>query len=178
VALTAAACSTKTLRLGTGICLVNQRDPIVTAKAVATRFKRMRENVAAMKAIWSHDESTFHGDFVSFESIASWPKPVQQPHPPILVGGNGPRAVDRVLHYGDGWLPEPEPRIFERIRGFRARADRVRNGHFAVTLYSATPNLVGAAKRAGVERCVFWLPPRPARAVAQAADALAGSLSL
>ncbi len=121
VSLTAAAVVTTRLLLGTGICLIAQRDPIQTAKLVAsidqvsggrflfgvgngwnqdemenhgtdfrTRHKRARENVAAMKAIWTHDTAEYHGEFVNFDPMQTWPKPVQRPHPPILVGGAFP----------------------------------------------------------------------------------------
>src|SRR5215210_8276250 len=139
VALTAAAGATTTLRLGTGVCLVPQRDPIVTAKEVATldllsggrfefgvgagwnreeienhgtdfsrRFGILRERVEAMKAIWTSEEAAYHGRHVTFSGLAAWPKPVQRPHPPVLVGGNGPKVLDRVLTYGDVWFPNRE----------------------------------------------------------------------
>ena len=72
-----------------------------------TRFRRMRESVEAMKEIWANDVASFSGDFVNFEAINSWPKPVQTPHPPIIVGGDGPRAVEHAVEYGDGWIPHP-----------------------------------------------------------------------
>ncbi len=65
----------------------------------------LRERVLAMKRIWTEDEASFAGDFVRFEPLWSWPKPVQKPHPPILLGGHGPRALQRVVDYCDGWLP-------------------------------------------------------------------------
>ncbi len=136
VALMAAASATDRLRIGTGICLVIERDPIITAKEVATvdrlsggrflfgvgagwnveemrnhgtntskRFRIMRERIEAMKAIWSEEEASYRGRHVSFERIWCWPKPLQQPHPPVLVGGNGPRVLDRVLALGDEWIP-------------------------------------------------------------------------
>ena len=58
-----------------------------------------------MKAIWTHEEASYSGEFVSFERIWSWPKPAQRPHPPVLVGGNGPTVLDRVLAFGDAWFP-------------------------------------------------------------------------
>src|SRR5919198_6607159 len=156
VALTAAAAATKKLRVGTGICLIIERDTITTAKSVAsldllsdgrfelgigggwnaeemehhgtdfkTRFKRLEEQVKAMKAIWTKDVAEYHGKFVDFEPIWSWPKPVQKPHPPILVGGNGETVLDRVLAYGDEWMPNrlaDEQKFFARVTELQERA--------------------------------------------------------
>ena len=69
------------------------------------RMAIMAERVEAMKAIWTEDEASYHGEFVNFERIWSWPKPAQRPHPPVLVGGNGPTVLDRVLAFGDAWMP-------------------------------------------------------------------------
>jgi probable F420-dependent oxidoreductase len=136
VTLTAAAAVTHTLKLGTGICLVVQRDPIQTAKLVAsidqvsggrflfgigngwnqdeienhgtvfaTRHKLVRERVAAMQAIWTQTKPEYHGEFVDFGPMMAWPKPVQKPHPPIIVGGAFPYAARRAIRYGNGWIP-------------------------------------------------------------------------
>ncbi len=135
VALTAAAAATPELRVATGICLVVERDPIITAKEVASldrlsggrfifgvgagwnreemqnhgtdpgrRFGLMRERVEAMKAIWTTEEAEYHGEHVDFDPIWQWPKPLQSPFG-VHIGGNGPRVEDRVLRYGDGWMP-------------------------------------------------------------------------
>jgi probable F420-dependent oxidoreductase len=145
-ALGAAAAVTSRLKLGTGICIVPQRDPIILAKQVATidhlsggrfvfgvaagwlaeemrnhgvqpqlRWQLMREQILAMKAIWTCDEAEFHGQFVDFDPIWSWPKPVQAPHPPVLVGGNGPRSLRAAAECGDGWMP-----IVAEAAGFEA----------------------------------------------------------
>src|SRR5438552_2201264 len=129
VALATAAAVTTTLKVGSGICLLVERDPITTAKEVASldflsrgrvlfgvgggwnaeemedhgtdfkqRWRVLRERVLAMKRIWTEDEAAFEGDFVRFEPLWSWPKPVQKPHPPILLGGHGPRAQARARH--------------------------------------------------------------------------------
>jgi probable F420-dependent oxidoreductase len=134
--LGAAAAVTSRIRLGTGVCLVAQHDPIILARQVATldhlsdgrflfgigagwvpdemrnhgleprlRWRVMREKVLAMEAIWTQDEAAFHGSFVSFNPILSWPKPVQKPHPPVLVGGNAPLSLRAAASYGDGWMP-------------------------------------------------------------------------
>jgi probable F420-dependent oxidoreductase len=136
VSLTAAAVATKTLKVGTGVCLVQQRDPIQTAKLVASidqvsggrflfgvgggwnqdemenhgtefksRFKLMRERIEAMKEIWTKSKAQYHGDMVNFDEMMAWPKPVQKPYPPILVGGAFPQAARRAIRYGDGWCP-------------------------------------------------------------------------
>lgn len=136
VSLTAAAAATTTLKVATGICLVIQRDPIQTAKSVAsidqisngrflfgvgagwnaeemadhgtafkTRFKLMEERIQAMRAIWTESKPEFHGDFVDFDPMMTWPKPVQKPHPPVLVGGAFPYGARRAIAFGDGWMP-------------------------------------------------------------------------
>src|ERR1051325_167201 len=136
VALTAAAMATTKLRVATGICLIIERDPITTAKEVASldmlsggrcifgigggwnaeemanhgtdfkkRWRILRERVLAMKEIWTKDEAEFHGEFVNFDKVWSYPKPLQNPPPPILMGGYGPTTFDRVIEYCDGWLP-------------------------------------------------------------------------
>ncbi len=138
VALAAAASVTRRIRLATGVCLVIQRDPIQTAKLVASldqvsggrflfgvgagwnidemenhgtpgqrRFKILRERIEAMKAIWSQEKAEYHGEFVDFDPLYAWPKPVQKPHPPIHVGGVFPGAAQRAVRYGNGWFPIP-----------------------------------------------------------------------
>jgi probable F420-dependent oxidoreductase len=138
-ALGAAAAVTSRLRLGTGVCVVAQHDPILLAKQVATidhishgrfvfgvaagwleeemrnlgvapdqRWQVMAEKLLAMKEIWTHDEAEFHGRFVDFDPIWLWPKPVQSPHPPVLVGGGGTRSLRIAAEHGDGWMPVVE----------------------------------------------------------------------
>jgi probable F420-dependent oxidoreductase len=149
VTLSAAAAATKTIKLGTGVCLVVQRDPIQTAKLVAsldqvsrgrflfgvgggwnaeemadhgtefkTRFKLMRERIEAMKAIWTEEAAEYHGDMVQFEPMAAWPKPVQKPHPPVIVGGMFPVAARRALRYGDGWIPHLRRPQYEDVTDY------------------------------------------------------------
>ncbi|HUN44672.1 MAG TPA: LLM class F420-dependent oxidoreductase [Acetobacteraceae bacterium] len=137
VSLTAAAVVTRRLRLGTGVCLVTQRDPIQTAKLVASidqvstgrflfgigagwnaeemadhgttdfksRFKLMRERIAAMQAMWTQSEAEYHGDLLNLPPMHVWPKPVQRPHPPVIVGGAFPYGARRAIAYGNGWIP-------------------------------------------------------------------------
>jgi probable F420-dependent oxidoreductase len=194
VALSAAATATEHLLIGTGICLVIERDPITLAKEVASldfisgarflfgigggwnqeemenhgtnpaqRWKLLRERVLAMKAIWTQDEAEFHGRFVNFDPIWSWPKPVQKPHPPILVGGDGPHALQRAVEYGDGWMPIPgrgHRPLSERIAELNRLAAEAGRGRIPVSVFGASPrpDVVQHYAELGVERCIFWLP--------------------
>ena len=162
VTLTAAAMATKTLKIGTGVCLVNQRDPIQTAKLVASidqisggrflfgigvgwnqdemenhgtvfasRAKLVRERVEAMKEIWTKSKAEYHGEFVNFDPMMTWPKPVQKPYPPILIGGAFPYSARRAIRYGDGWMPQvtagnptPLTDLIPRFRQLTAEAGR------------------------------------------------------
>jgi len=73
--------------------------------AFKTRFKLMHERVDAMRAIWTQSKPQYHGEFVNFDAMMTWPKPVQKPHPPVLVGGNFPHGAKRALAFGDAWMP-------------------------------------------------------------------------
>jgi probable F420-dependent oxidoreductase len=209
VALGAAATATEHLLIGTGVCLVIERDPITLAKQVASldfisrgrflfgigggwnqeemenhgtnpaqRWKLLRERILAMKAIWTQDEAEFHGRFVNFDPIWSWPKPVQKPHPPILVGGDGPHALQRVVEYGDGWMPIPglgQRPLSERIAELRRLATEAGRGHIPVSVYGVPPRpeVIQHYAELGVERCIFWLPPAPGEGVLPILDSYA-----
>jgi len=133
----AAAVVTKTIKIGTGVCLVIEHDPLALAKTVATidrlsngrfilgvgagwnaeemenhgtpyakRWKVLEERVKAMKALWTEEEASFHGDWVNFEKVWSYPKPVQKPHPPVIIGTFGSKwGCQRVADYAEGWIP-------------------------------------------------------------------------
>src|SRR5437870_1149850 len=191
----AAAAATRRLRLGTGICLVVERDPIVTAKEVATldrlsggrfifgigggwnaeemehhgtsfksRWRLLRERVLAMKEIWTKDEAEFHGEFVNFDRIWSLPKPLQKPHPPILMGGDGPTTFDRVVEFADGWMPLARSgrNPAEKIGLLRQRAEKAGRHpkSISVTIFFAKPEKVAleGLRAAGVERAIFGVP--------------------
>jgi probable F420-dependent oxidoreductase len=194
IALTAAATATRTLLLGTGVCLVVQRDPILCAKAVATadrlsggrllfgvgagwnveemrnhgtdpgtRMRLLRERVEAMKELWTQDEASYHGRFVRFDRIWSWPKPLQRPHPPIHVGGDGARVLDRVLAYGDGWMPlatrDGDDRLLRRVEELRSRAAAAaRRVEVTVHFAPVRPARLERYVEAGIDRCVFFTP--------------------
>ena len=185
VALTAAAAATSRLRIGSGVCLVIEHDPIMTAKQVAsvdhlsggrfefgvgagwnreemqnhgtdprTRMRLLKERVEAMKAIWTEDEASYHGEFVNFDRIWSWPKPAQRPHPPILVGGAGPTVLERVLAYGDAWFPNyAGADTIARATELKARAERP----IELQVISVPKDLEALAQ-AGCTRACHWLP--------------------
>ncbi len=213
VALTAAAAATTTLKLGTGICLVIERDPIVMAKEVAsvdrisngrfmfgigggwnaeemenhgTNFRRrwriLRENILAMKTIWTEDEPEFHGDFVDFDPIWSYPKPAQTPHPPIFMGGDGPRTFDRVVEFADGWMPiggrvNSGPTLGEKVAMLRTRLeDTGRNpDSVPITIFGVSPDAdtIARMEQDGVSRVLLTLPPENRETVLPVLDDLA-----
>src|SRR5581483_8949015 len=88
----------------------------------AHRGAILRERVLAMKEIWTKDEAEFHGRYVDFDPIWCWPKPVQRPNPPVLLGSDGPRALERVVDYADGWAPYDAHRRPGRAEQIVARA--------------------------------------------------------
>jgi probable F420-dependent oxidoreductase len=206
VALTAAATATTTLRLGTGICLVVERDPIVTAKEAASvdllsggrfefgvgagwnreemrnhgtdpraRMAVMAERVEAIKAIWADDEASYSGEHVAFDRIWSWPKPVQEPHPPVWVGGNGPTVEDRVLRFGDGWMPNvvDDDELLARFEALQARADR--EIRLAINASPRRPERLERYAAAGVERAIFYLPSADRDEIEQRLDSIQDS---
>ena len=211
VALGAAAAATERIRLGTAICLVVERDPIILAKQIAsldqlsggrillgagagwneeemrnhgtdptTRFTLLRERIEAMTAIWTEDEASYDGDLVRFADLWSWPKPVQRPRPPVLLGGGGPTVLQRAVRYADGWMPfregmeqvtddltgDPEPfeaDLEQRIVELGELAVAAGRDRLPVTLFNPCPHPAALERygRMGVERVVFWLPTRP-----------------
>ena len=201
VTLSAAAAVTTRLKLGTGVCLVIQRDTIQTAKSVAsldqvskgrflfgigcgwnaeemedhgtvyeTRALKMREQIEAMKEIWGKDKPEYHGKIVDFLPMQTWPKPVQKPHPPIIVGGAFRLAARRALRYGDGLIPfaasagsgGPEE-FMPRLREMAKEAGRDPRS-LSVTLGGAPedPDLLKRNRDLGITRMTVRLPPAKA----------------
>ena len=213
VALGVAAAATTRLKLGTGICLVIERDPILLAKEVASldhlsrgrvlfgigggwnaeemehhgtpfaeRWKILRERIGAMKAIWTQDEAEFHGKYVNFDRLWSFPKPVQKPYPPILMGGAGPHARQRAADFDGHWIPiggraYSEP-IAESMADFRARAEKAGRdpATVTVTVFGVVPDeaRVAALREAGVTRVVFFVPSATGDTVLPLLDQYAG----
>jgi probable F420-dependent oxidoreductase len=213
VALGAIAAATERIRIGTCITLVNQRDPIITAKEVATldhisggrvlfgvgagwnreemrshgvdpdhRFGTMRQRVEAIKAIWTSDEASYAGRDVTFEQIWSWPKPVQRPHPPVLVAGTGPRVLRRVVAYGDAWFPNrigTDDEFVARCRELAELAERAGRSPLGISLAGMTrdPVRIERYAEAGVDRGVFWIIAADPREVEAAMDTYAAAAS-
>jgi len=195
VSLTIAAAVTTRIKVASGICLLVERDPIVTAKEVAsldflsggrvlfgigagwnaeemehhgtvykTRFTKMGEQVRAMKEIWTKDVAEFHGEHVNFDPIWCWPKPAQQPHPPVLLGGESRYTLQRVVDYCEGWFPrsrQPElvPQGMNALREYATKAGRdMRTISVSVFGVAADPKLIGMYQDAEVTRIILLLP--------------------
>lgn len=215
VACTAAAAVTRRLLVGTGVCLVVERDPIVTAKEVASvdrlsggrflfgvgggwnreemanhgtdprvRMSIMSERVEAMRKIWTCAEAEYHGEFVDFDPLWSYPKPLQSPLP-VLVGGMGPTVEDRIISFGDGWLAQNV--TLDNLDAFADRAARLQQraadagrGRLPITLFAASSDQ-GMADRyaaAGIERCLFLLPDGDDSTVTRELDRLVEHVSI
>ncbi|HYF47415.1 MAG TPA: TIGR03619 family F420-dependent LLM class oxidoreductase [Acidimicrobiales bacterium] len=209
VALTAAAVAAPSLTIGTGIALVAQRDPIVTAKEVASldhvsggrfvfgigfgwnveeladhgvrfadRRAVVRERVEAMKAIWTQEQASYSGTFVDLPPTFSWPKPVQQPHPPILIGGGGgPKLFEAIAQYADGWIPiggagvnKQLPALHEAMAKEGRDPAQLRIVPFGVL---PDPGKLAYYEESGFEEVVFRVPPAPEAKVLEVLDRLA-----
>jgi probable F420-dependent oxidoreductase len=195
VGLSFAAAATKKLLVGTGICLIPERDPIVTAKCVAsldelsggrfifgigggwnveemenhgaryeTRFKLMRERILAMKALWTQEEASFHGEFVNFDPVWSWPKPAQRPHPPILLGGESDYTLRRIVDYCDGWIPRPvgdftAKGAVERLRRMAEAKGRDPKS-LMISVFRAPPDqaVLAEYRQAGIDEALLEIP--------------------
>ena len=195
VSLMAAAAATSKLRIGTGICLLTERDPLITAKEVAsldllsdgrvefgigagwnaeemenhgtafeTRFRLMSERAQAIKTIWCEEAPAYHGEFVDFDPVWSYPKPVQKPNPPLLIGGESIHTLRRVVEYGDGWFPRGRGGFDPAGNAARLQAVADAAGRDMATLsisVSGAPADAQALDRyreAGIDRAVLVLP--------------------
>lgn len=213
VALAAVSSVTSRILLGTGICLVIQRDPILLAKEVASldllsggrvlfgvgagwnreeianhgvdprvRWRVFGERMRAMQAIWTQEEANFSGRYVNFERIWSWPKPLQKPYPPVLMGGDFGAAIERVIEFGDEWMPHPDRGgpLRDRISAFWSQCDSAGRPQLPVTVYGvpSDPHTIDEYRSAGVARCVFRIPAATADVVLPALDRAAEVMRL
>ena len=140
------------------------------------RFQKLEEQITAIKSIWANDEASFHGEHVRFDPIWSWPKPIQRPRPPILLGGETDHTLRRVIKYCDGWLPrarDPEiiVRGIARLNELAEEAGRDTES-ISVNVFAPRPDaeLIDRFKSMGVARIVLWLPPEDSDAVSQRRD--------
>ncbi len=210
VALSFAAAASKKLKLGTGICLLPQRDPIVTAKCVAsldrlsggrftfglgggwnkeemadhgtdykTRFKILRERVLAMKQLWTEQEAEYHGEYVDFDATWADPKPLQQPHPPIILGGESIYTLRRVVEFCDGWLPRGRggfdaASAMAQLKEVADEAGRDMST-LSVTVFAAPPKAeaLDAYREAEIDGALFHLPSEGRDAILKRLDELA-----
>jgi probable F420-dependent oxidoreductase len=202
IVMAAAASVTRRIKLGTGVCLIPERDPLVLAKQVAsldvickgrlflgigagwnaeemenhgtrlkTRWQVTRERILAMKQIWSNAEAEFHGRFVNFDPVWSWPKPVQSGGPPVLLGSASPTAVDRAMDFCDGWYPPGFLSDFEyyksgvtRLHEWAARTGRrLDEVHLSTQLGEVEkPERARRLLEAGFRHVLFSIFPAPA----------------
>lgn len=196
VSLMAAAMVTTKLRLGTGICLLTERDPLVTAKEIGsldllsngrfelgigagwnaeemenhgtafdTRFRVMGERAKAIKTLLSEEEPEYHGEFVNFDPVWCYPKSVQKPHPPILIGGESIHTLRRVVEYGDGWFPRGR-RGFdpaENVERLKRAADEGGRDYATLTISvfgaPGKPEPLADYREAGIHRAILMVPP-------------------
>ena len=207
VSLMAAAAATSTIRIGTGICLVTERDPLITAKEVAsldllsngrvefgigagwnaeemenhgtvfeTRFRLMSERAKAIKTVWRDETPEYHGEFVDFDPVWSYPKPVQVPNPPILIGGESIHTLRRVVEYGDGWFPrarggfDPAANV-ARLKAVADAAERDM-ATLSISVSGAPPDeeVLDRYREAGINRAILILPSADADAVLPVLD--------
>ncbi len=209
VGLAAAAAVTSRIKLGTAVCLVVERDPIVLAKQVAsldlisngrfifgigagwnaeemenhgtafdTRYRLLRERMDAMKRLWSEDEAEYHGKFVNFDPVWSYPKPVQKPWPPIFFGGHTPLARQRVVDLYDGWMPTimRVPELLTGVEDLRRRASEKgrdpKSIDVTVIWFRADRARLDSFEAAGVDRVVVGVPSADADTVTRKLDDL------
>ncbi len=214
VALMAAAAATTNLRVGTGICLLPEHHPIVTAKEIAsldllsngrvevgigagwnaeemenhgtefaTRFRVMSERAKVMKTLWTEEEPEFHGEFTDFDPVWSYPKPVQKPNPPILIGGESIHTLRRVVDYGDGWLPrarggfDPHEGV-DRLRAVADEAERDMST-LSINVFGAPADAAALElyREAGIHRAILSVPSDGADVVLPLLDSHAKDLS-
>jgi len=125
----------------------------------STRWTLLREKVEAMKAIWTQDEAEYHGSMVDFGPMWAWPRPLQKPHPPIVLGGSGPKILERVVRYADGWMPNRGD-VIERIPELQELAVAAGRAPIPVSYYpKPEPAEIERLARAGVERLIYYVPP-------------------
>ena len=194
IALSRASATTQTLKLGTGISLVTEHNPLDLAKQISSldryaggrflfgigtgwfreesevmgadfdhRWTQAREHVLAMKELWTEEQAEFHGNYVDFPPVYCEPKPVQQPHPPVILGGNAKNVLQRVVRWGDGWMPlGVTPEDIKKARATLSELAEVAGrdpNSISITVFGQPPdkNLIGEFEEAGADRVLMRL---------------------
>jgi len=194
IALARASATTQNLKLGTGICLVTEHNPLDLAKQISTldhysggrflfgigtgwfreesevmgadfdhRWTQAREHVLAMKELWTKEEAEFHGTYVDFPPVRCNPKPAQQPHPPVILGGNAKNVLQRVVRWADGWMPIGiSPEDIKRARAALSELAEVAGrdpNSISITVFGQPPDkdLIGQFEEAGADRVLLRL---------------------
>ncbi len=191
IALARASAVTSNLKLGTGITLVPERNPLVLAKQVAAldfhsggrflfgigtgwlreeteimggdfprRWSQTREALEVLKALWTEDEAEHHGTYFDFPPVRCFPKPAQDPHPPIIIGGSAPNVLKRIVAHADGWLPNRATP--DEVSDARAELDRLANAagrdpkSISISIYGQEPDrqLIEGFAAAGADRVI------------------------
>ncbi|MGJ6121547.1 LLM class F420-dependent oxidoreductase [Mycolicibacterium sp. Y3] len=208
VTLAAAAAVTSRIQLITGIALLIQRDPIITAKEAAsidlishgrfvfgvgagwnleelrhhgtdpkTRGALLDERIEAIKALWTTEPAEYHGKYVDFDASYLRPKPVQTPHPPILIGGDSDATVKRVIRHGAGWITTQAPveHLTRRVEQLREGAGHdVPLSTFGIPL---DPEYWSALERLGFGQLNLLLPSLPRDEALRLLDDYAGTVA-
>lgn len=195
MALSRASAVTSTIKLGTSISLIPERNPLILAKVIATldhysngrfilgvgagwhreettimggnfdhRWTQTRENIQAMKEMWTKEQAEFHGTYVDFPPVYCDPKPVQKPNPPVLLGGGAPNLFRRIVGWADGWLPAGAS--VEQVKAGRATLDELADAAgrdpagFQVTVFNVPGDrdTLQQYAEAGADRVILSLP--------------------
>ncbi len=191
IALARASGATSTIKLGTGITLVPERNPLLLAKEIASldrfsggrflfgigtgwlreeteifggdfehRWTQTREALEVMKELWTKDEAEYHGKYFNFPPVKSYPKPAQQPHPPIIIGGMARNVLRRIVSHADGWLPNrvTPAEVEDSRKRLDAMAEEVGRDPKSITIsvygQPADGDLVRSYLNAGADRVV------------------------
>jgi len=160
----------------------NQEEMADHGTVFKTRFKRMREQVEAMRAIWTQDEPEYRGEIVQFPKMKTWPKPAQRPHPPVIVGGAWPQSARRAIRYGDGWVPNASRPTYADVTEFlpqfrdMAKAAGRDPDRIPVTIFGAVEDgdRLKRYRDRGVARAVVMLPSAGSDTVLPILDRWAG----
>ena len=213
MALSRASAVTSTIKLGTSISLIPERNPLMLAKVISTldhysngrfilgvgagwhreettimggdfdhRWTQTRENILAMKELWTKEQAEFHGRYVDFPPVYCNPKPVQKPHPPVLLGGAAENLYRRIVGWADGWIPSNASP--EQIKAGRASLDELAEAagrdpaSIQITSFgvAADTDTLKQMEEAGADRAIVMLPDARGAGAARDIERIAGAI--